>query len=275
MSIVVTDQTTPIVIFWGPQACGKSMILVRLSQYLQDVKHYTVRANDTLVNSAQYRKDCEIFDANLSAKTAVPGTTNYLLADVLDENQTKRFQLLEAPGEDFFSINEDKKSKNEEEVSRTLPEYLLNIIDNPNQKIFVVLLDLYSESLLVADHETRQHYEKKIIRNFDLNNAYDHINQYDDRLILVLNKVDAAKVGDLNSCNEEAALELAKQMYPKVFDKLKKRTLCFNFENFKFLPFCTGRFSQSQDQNGKTVKTYTPSSDYYPELLWKEISKRF
>lgn len=72
-SIVVTiaDQSTPIVILFGPPSCGKTMTLVRLTRYLKS-KGYTVVPDRTFrpTEDTNYTQLCDNFDQMINSSNA-------------------------------------------------------------------------------------------------------------------------------------------------------------------------------------------------------------
>lgn len=133
----IANQEVPLVIFVGPSRSGKSMILVRLSQYLRNTG-LTIKTDPTFLNTQQYLDGCNDFNDKLNKFEALDPTTNFLLVDVYDGSRLVA-KLLEAPGEDFYSFDNDNDRNNR------IEPYLSTIVTSPNPKAYVMLLDLDSD----------------------------------------------------------------------------------------------------------------------------------
>ncbi len=258
----IVDKTARLVVFVGPAASGKSMILVRLAQYLRD-QGYTIQCDPTFLNTDEYRRGCEQFQSKLNTNVALDGTVEFLLVNVYDQTSKLVAKLLEAPGEDFYSADRPNEP---------VKAYLATIMTSPNPKTFIVLTDLWSEHSFAADSKARNEYAQRFLTHF-----YPNIQSGRDKIILLYNKVDLTNWGDINSCkNPQQVLADAKTYYPSWFAKMRvKRWVFFEVDNFVFLPFCTGMYSAQTDNLGKTIQVYNPAGDTYPRTLWSEITKRW
>lgn len=258
----LNETEKPVVFFVGPSASGKSMILVRLSQYLRK-QGYTIETDKSFLNTEKYREACSDFNKKLSTTEALKGTTKFLLVSV-KKNGTKICQFLEAPGEDYFDpLHPDKQ----------IPHYIESLVATPNKKIFIFLLDLDSKVSLRNDLEKRQLYANRLTTDL-----YELVNKRRDRVILLYNKIDVPKFGDRHGCNNPSGAEHeARMLYEQVFNSLKRPALggFINVPNYVFKTFCTGKYSEMTGEDGKQHLVYNPSADVYPAELWKEIMRRF
>lgn len=265
----IVDAEVPIVVFVGPPASGKSMILVRLAKYLFKELGYRIETDDTFLNDSQYVEDCEEFNYKLDTTIALDGTVKYLLINVYDPDGNLKAKLLEAPGEDFYDIDPTTAKENNK---RLLP-YLATIMASPNPKSYVVLLDLDSEVSFRRDEAHRDAYTKRFLKDF-----YPKINGAKDRIILLYNKIDLTKFGNINGCtNPKGARRDAELNYKSLFTSMKIQKLggFMTFDNFEFLTFCTGLFSPSVDNFGNKIQTYNVADNVYPETLWHEITRKW
>ena len=98
--VTVADQQTPIVVLFGPPACGKTMTLIRMTRFLLSMG-YTINpirtfrpANDTI-----YQDICNKFHLIVNSNFAAQATSriSFMLVEVLDHNQRSICQILEAP----------------------------------------------------------------------------------------------------------------------------------------------------------------------------------
>ena len=233
----IPGDSAPFIVLCGPPASGKSMVLKSLASYLyQSGLGYTIAANTTLLNTAKYQEDCAYFDSIIGdPDIRMPNTVDYLMADIIDKNGNVVAHFLEAPGEDFFSLN--------------------NVNQEPN-----IQFKGYLEKIAQI---TPDKYQKKMKKRY--NRVVLH---HPSRVILLYNKVDLPKQGlwaNSNGCsNPKAVVEDARQNYPNLF--FKSKFLFWNIENYTFLPYCTGSYPDDG--------SYTASGPAYPTSLWKEITKQ-
>lgn len=255
----IPADEAPFVVLCGPPASGKSMVLKCLSSYLYG-SSYSIEANKTLLPDEKYQNDCDEFNAIISdSNTPMPNTVDYLMADITDNLGNVKAHFLEAPGEDFFSLDHWK-----DEPNRAFKGYMDKVAqvttNKPRNVIYIILMDLDSDISLRNSGDIRKKYEQKMLK---LYNKY--VLNHPSRVILLYNKVDlpqGGKWGNENGCfNPKAVLEDAKRNYPLLF--FKKRFLFWQIDNYTFLPFCTGSYTDG----------YTTAGTAYPEALWKEISK--
>lgn len=255
----IPSDEAPFVVLCGPPASGKSMVLKCLASYLYG-SNYSISANKTLLPDEKYQNDCDKFNAIISdVNTPMPNTVDYLMADIMDKWGNVKAHFLEAPGEDFFSLD-----KWQLEPNRPFKGYMAKVAQiSPNKfrkVIYIILLDLDSDISLRNDLNRRQRYEQKMIR---LYNRY--VLNHPSRVILLYNKVDIPKEGKWGNpegCfNPKAVFADANQNYPLLF--FTKRFLFWDINNYTFLPFCTGSYEDG----------YTAAGPAYPAALWKEISK--
>lgn len=250
----IADTQTPILVLFGPSQCGKSMTLVRLARYLRNVLSYNVeprrdfRPSDDLI----YQKRCDSFNNTINTYTPLPGgdLDEYMLCSVSDRHGNSKFQILEGPGEHYFSLVNPNPS------SGPFPFYLNEIKNNrriPKTWCFFLEPD-WKERRLSAEYVAR------------IKKAQSFINLRKDRIIFLYNKIDMKpefiKFGKINF---KALTKFAAQQYPGLFDAFKNDQLFFNIIKpylFEFVPFSTGDFSDG---------TFVESQDSYPAALLKVI----
>ena len=260
----IPGDSAPFIVLCGPPASGKSMVLKSLASYLyQSGLGYTIAANTTLLNTAKYQEDCAYFDSIIGdPDMRMPNTVDYLMADIIDKGGNVVAHFLEAPGEDFFSLNNVNQEPNIqfkgylEKIAQITP-------DKPRKVIYIILLDLDSTTSLRNNPSLRDKYQKKMTK---LYNRF--VLHHPSRVILLYNKVDLPRQGlwaNSNGCsNIKAVAEDAQQNYPNLF--FKSKFLFWNIENYIFLPYCTGSYPDDG--------SYTASGPAYPASLWKEITKQ-
>lgn len=259
----IPGDDAPFIVLCGPPTSGKSMVLKSLASYLyQSDLGYSIAANTTLLNTNKYQEDCRFFDGIIGdPDRRMPNTVDYLMADIMDKGGNVVAHFLEAPGEDFFSLNNSAQ-----EPSIPFKGYLEKVaqitIGKNRRVIYIILLDLDSETSLRNNASLRDKYEKKMVK---LYNRF--VLHHPSRVILLYNKVDIPKNGiwaNTNGCkNLPAVLADAKSNYPHLF--FKKKFLFWDIDDYKFLTYCTGSYP---DDGG-----YTASGPTYPSALWKEITK--
>lgn len=256
-------DNAPFIVLCGPPSSGKSMVLKSLASYLyQSELGYTIAANTTLLNTAKYQEDCAYFDSIIGdPDMRMPNTVDYLMADIIDNGGNVVAHFLEAPGEDFFSLNNASQEPNIE--FKGYLEKVAQTSNKPRKVIYIILLDLDSATSFRNNPSLRDKYEKKMTK---LYNRF--VLHHPSRVILLYNKVDIPRQGlwaNSNGCsNLKAVIEDAQHNYPHLF--FKKKFLFWDVENYSFLPFCTGSYPDDG--------SYTASGPAYPAALWKEITKQ-
>lgn len=261
----IVNDKVPVVAFVGPPSSGKSMILVRLAKYLRE-EGYTIKTDPTFLNTKKYAEDCEEFNDKLHTNIALKGTVEFLLVNVYDKNGIEVAKLLEAPGEDFYTTDQNKIQLGK---NSKIEPYLATIMTSKNPKSYVMLLDLDSEISFRNDSYHRDSYAQRLLDHF-----LPKINMKRDRIVLLYNKIDMTPFGTINGChNYSGAKEDAKMYYKQIFAKL--RGGLFNLEQFAFNTFCTGMFSDQYNAFGEKYQTYNIADNVYPRDLWKEIVKKW
>ena len=259
IKVTIADYNTPLVVLFGPPACGKTMTLVRLTRYLQS-KGYTVQPVTSFrpTYDKNYRDMCDNFDTMINSEDAAKSTSkiNFMLVQVL-RNGKPLCQILEGPGEYYFTP-EDPKAQ--------FPKYVNAIISSNNRKIWAIMLepDKTNERMGVED---RKNYVSKIHR---LKTSISPR----DRMLFILNKIDETEyvIGPGN-IRYSLALQGVNYLYPNLFIPFKNAnpiTRLWAPYNFDFVGFQTGYFSKAADG----TLTFEEGHDVYPRKLWEFIHKR-
>lgn len=269
----IPEDSVPYVVLCGPPSSGKSMVLKCLASYLYAHKDlgYTIDANDQFLTTEKYQDDCKEFKRLIGlSNQKMPNTVDYLLADINNERGDVVAHFLEAPGEDFFSLdNLDKEP--EREFKSYLDKIAQTTSETKRKIIYIILLDLDTEYVVKTvegktyrttfrkDPNLRSKYQEKMKKLYNRYVPYSS-----NRVILLYNKADIPKGGrwaNPNGClNLPAITQDAKKNYPGLFFKEKK--LFWEVEACRFLPFCTGSYPDG---------AYIASGPNYSEELWKEI----
>lgn len=249
ITVTIADHDTPIVILYGPPACGKTMTLVRLARYLKE-KGYQIVPDKSFRDSQDggYKKLCDGFDHIISSNEAAESTSiiSFMLVKVLTTNGHPLCQILEAPGEHYF---------NPGIIGATYPPYVQRIMHSNNRKVWAVMLEPNWEN-----DEIRRNYVDNIKKlSKSLGNK--------GKVLFVYNKVDKANAETTSDTIKEVA-----DLFPGIFEPFKNLNPITRFwktYNCDLVRFSTGDYSEKIA--GGT--TYTPSDDAYPEALWKKLMK--
>ncbi len=253
--ITVKDRKTPIVILYGPPSCGKTMTLVRLSRYLKS-NGYTIAPEKTFRPSddSTYITMCQEFPNMINSDQAAlsTGNINFMLVKII-KNSTCNCQILEAPGELYF---------NPERPNEEYPTYIDQLIDFPNRKIWIFMLEPNWK-----DEKDRLNYVdriKKLRRDI----------KPKDKVILLLNKVDMGDDLVLQGgvIKQNAIMKEIADSYPGIFGLFLNKIPISNWftkYNCVVLPFQTGKYKKSDDRQ----ILFTSGNDSYPRNLWQVISK--
>ena len=104
--VTIPNKKVPLVVLFGPPACGKTMTLVRLTRYLQSEGYIISPIREFRPSSDKnYDEICDNFDTMINSANAAASTNrvSFMLVDVLNKNGRSLCQILEAPGEHYFN----------------------------------------------------------------------------------------------------------------------------------------------------------------------------
>ena len=258
IKVTISDTNTPLVVFFGPPSCGKTMTLIRLTRYLQGMG-YTIEPDSFRPAYDQNYKDmCEGFDQMINSDDAAKSTAkiNFMLVNVLNAGRPL-CQILEGPGEYYFSPGDPKAA---------FPKYVNAIINSNNRKIWAVMVEPAKTNSRM-DPEARKGYVNKL-------SVLKTKIKARDKVVFVFNKIDETPfVVSPGTINYKEALKQTNYLYPNIFApfmNVNPITKWFKPYNFDFVAFQTGDFSVANDG----TLTFEQGADEYPRRLWEIIRKR-
>lgn len=257
IQVTIHDTKSPIVVFFGAPACGKTMTLIRLTRYLKQ-QGYTIQADGAFRPhyDEHYRKLCENFDTMVNNSDAAEGTDHiaFMLVKVSLHGRTI-CQLLEAPGEGYFQISQPQAQ---------FPAYINNIINGNNRKVWAIMVEPNTTNPRMADIAVRRAYADKI------GNLKTKLNTR-DKVLFVYNKIDQTNFvvspGVIRLAQAKTDVE---QNYPNIFVPFKNPNPISKWwkpYNFGFLAFHTGDYNETSTGS----LTFTQGNDAYPRNLWKSL----
>jgi hypothetical protein len=253
ISVTIADPNSPLIILFGPPACGKTMTLVRLTRYLQN-QGYTIAPIKTFRPSTDtnYKEMCENFNEMINSDNAAKSTDriSFMLVEVI-KNGNRLCQILEAPGEYYFN---PKKPNN------PFPNYVNTIINSGNRKIWSILVEPDWENEI-----DRRNYVSKIT-------GLKQRMRMSDKVIFIYNKIDKTNfVRSVGNINIVSAIKEVENTYSNIFVPFLNQnpiTKLFKKYNCEFVPFQTGDYTQAI--NGLT---YQEGPDEYCNSLWSTLFK--
>lgn len=247
--VTISDHDTPIVVLYGPPACGKTMILVRLSRFLKE-QGYTIVPDKVFRDSedANYSKLCDEFDTLIGSNEAAASTSriSFLLVKVLFKGRPI-CQILEAPGEHYYDPDTGGSA---------YPPYLNRVINEKNRKVWAVVVEPNRGSTTY-----RTGYVDNIKR------LKHKIGRRNDSFVFVYNKVDKTYAN-----RESDAIKEVSDQYPGIFKSFENEhpiTKLWKQYRCGFVCFSTGDYSQAADG----TLSYEASADMYPHQLWNILRK--
>ena len=182
----IPRDDAPIVVLVGPPQSGKSMVLKCLADYLHKAdSRCTIEANRNLFDDDEYQANCNTFEALIGETyKKMPNTINFLMVDLIDRNGNTVAHFLEAPGEDYFSLDDS-----DQEPQRGFPGYMNSIAqiddDHPRKVVYVIILDLDSDTPFRRHIKLKEKYTKKMKKLYQI-----YVVNHPAEVILLYNKAD-------------------------------------------------------------------------------------
>ena len=247
ITVTIPDRQTPIVVFFGSPASGKTLALMRMIRFLEG-NGYQVVPEEVFrpKTDKHYSKMC----VNLT-----PGGTDiisFMLVKVLDGAGHPVCQILEAPGEHYFDGSSNL----------SFPTYINAIRTAPNRKVWV----FFVEQGWGENQGERNLYAQKIC-------SMQNLISPNDKVVFLFNKADKHRASQYNSNSRpimSTFFNNISQQYPGIFDKYKNTGLIsvlYGPYRFKAVCFSSGIFNKTT--NGREV--WTLEDDRYCSELWKVI----
>ena len=259
ISVTIADQNTPLVVLFGPPACGKTMALVRLSRFLKQ-NGYTIEPVPSFrpTYDKNYNDMCDNFDNIIDSENAALSTKNInFMLILVSHNGRPICQILEGPGEYYF---------NPENPNAPFPKYINAIINSNNRKIWAIMVEPHRTNKRMGVEQRRDYVAKISKLKSRLSNR--------DRTIFVYNKIDQTNFVDSpGHIRYKHAIQDIMNLYPNIFVpflNVNPITKLWRPYNFDFIAFHTGDYSEAAD--GTFV--FQPGHDVYPHKLWELIRKR-
>jgi len=254
ISVTISDPDAPLIVLFGPPACGKTMTLIRLTRYLQK-EGYTIAPIRTFrpASDKNYADICDNFDIMINNDNAASSNDriSFMLVKVLKNGRTL-CQILEAPGEFYF---------NPADPTASYPNYVNEIISRDNRKIWTIMVE--PDWLNQTD---RKNYVSKIT-------LLKKKMRPKDRVVFVFNKIDKTSfVRHVGSINIPEAIKEIQNMYPNIFIPFLNQnpiTKLWKKFNCNFVPFQTGSYTKAI--NGIT---YQEGPQEYCVSLWNTLMKK-
>lgn len=254
IKVTIADTKIPIVVLFGAPACGKTMLLIRLTRYLKE-NGYTVQPIRSFRpdEDSNYKKLCDDFDNLVMSEEAAKSTDliSFMLVKVLHHGRPI-CQILEAPGEYYYNPKNPRSD---------FPKYVNTICSSKNRKIWVLMTEPDWKN-----QSDRDGYVEKIRK---LRNEM----RPKDSTIILYNKIDKTPFIDNGRVNVAEARKDVQDMYPGIYKPFRENRPIlqwFQEYRFDFIPFQSGYFNSTVDGH----LSFTNGNDEYPRNLWKIINKR-
>jgi len=253
INVNVSDPNAPLIVLFGPPACGKTMTLVRLTRYLKE-QGYTIDPIRTFrpASDTNYDDICINFNDLITNHNAAVSTSriSFMLVEVL-KNGKRLCQILEAPGEFYF---------NPETPNEPFPNYVNTIITSENRKVWTIMVE--PDWL---DQTDRKNYVSRIT-------FLKQKMRLRDKVVFIFNKIDKTNfVRSVGNIDVPSAITEVQNLYPNIFVPFLNQnpiTKIFRKHNCGFIPFQTGYYTKAIDG----VK-YQEGPSEYCRNLWVTLMR--
>ena len=255
--VCIPNSELPIIIPFGPRCCGKTMMIRRLCIYLYTKGyHVTPERKFRPLWDQRYQFICDEFYNNLWTLSNATSFLDVILLEVIHPQGYPICYLLDVDGDCYFDPNNP---------NAPYPTFIHRIIYSPNPKQFIYFVEPNW-----ADCLTRKDYVSSI------NRWQMHFDSQKNTAIILYNKIDKQPQFILpnNYVNYTATVRDCQILYPRLFDIFRRNIPLIRWfypYRVKFIPFTSGTFYLTKQG---TVH-YIPSSDMFPEQLWKMISRKY
>lgn len=249
--IFIADHESPLAVLIGPPSIGKTMILVRLSRFLHE-EGYIIQPDCFFRPShdTRYLKTCRYFEKQLLSPFASTSTKDSLLVNIY-KSGSKKLQMIDMPGEIFFDPLTSKP--------HDLTPLISTILSTNVPHIWIIVIELGWKDL-----KARKRYIETIQKYYKLFGN-------PDKVIILCNKIDNQPyMLEHDSISIKDLIKYIRNEYPELlplFENKNPITHLFFKYNCTILPFSTGSYSKSSDNN----IIYIPSVKDFPLRLWKEL----
>ena len=252
IAVTISDPNAPLVVLYGPPACGKTMTMVRLTRFLHK-RGYDIQPDTTFRHSGdtRYKERCDQFSDAIQSDRAAESTANidFMLIKVRKNSRTI-CQILEAPGEGYFDPQHPRQD---------YPSYVHHILKSDNRKIWAIFL------------------EPNWLDTSDRNNYVSRVSQLatmmqpQDKVLFIYNKVDKTHCVVRNGIvRKKYVLEAAMQQYVNMFEPFRNThpiSRWWREWDCGFVPFQTGSYTELVTGG----QQYIESSDRYCSQLWEDL----
>lgn len=269
----------PVVIFFGQSAGGKTTALVRLIRFLN--KKFRPEVSESFHNY-YYGHTGVAFDdivkevegqLNAPSYGDIMGTKERSLVNIISQNQNEsdyQCRFLEVPGEDFIDLHAAGHIGVGGVASKL--DYLSDAENCAYKKIWVFFFDVdfTSNPELMASKN-------------DYVNAMKNISiGFNDKIIILLNKVDKVEIGDAKKNLPPSEYE---NFINENFDNVlkgkpfsTKRWSIFGLRdpykrNFELLGYSSFHLKKTHKVGTNPTLEIEESGDEYPRKLWETINR--
>lgn len=251
---LIPDSCVPLVIFFGPRACGKTMTMVRMVRFLLSEGYKVIPIRTLRPEYDQYyHRAIDNFEKLIYSDFS-PETEyrwGFMLVEIVKDNKCICY-MLDIPGD--YCHDPHWPNAN-------FPDFLNSIIVGANPKVWMIMTE--------PDWMSQMDREKYVLKIGKLRLSM----RSKDSVVLVYNKIDKTYiVCSPGNVDKSAAVTEVKVYYPNIFLPFINKnpiTRLWKKYNCDFVPFQTGYYSEAV--NGFT---YIEGPREYCVKLWKCIMSR-